>query len=180
MAEDDRGPPPGQFPAPVLNWIVGGEDQPPPRPRRVTFPLFRISSDQFAAPETELRTFQVLGDEEAEPLPDISEERVVVPGAHTDQAEQELLAYDLPITRIIEENSIRDIQEIEDAEFMRHVEQVISTGLGVPREILGLRDPNMPFRVEVIGPDVLIEIGSDQDHLTLLKDIGAEHAEGED
>ncbi len=36
--------------------------------------------------------------------------------------EQELLAYEMPITKIIEENSVKDIQEIEDREFTIHIE----------------------------------------------------------
>jgi len=36
--------------------------------------------------------------------------------------EQELLAYEMPITKIIEENSVKDIQEIEDREFVIHIE----------------------------------------------------------
>jgi len=38
------------------------------------------------------------------------------------KTEQELLAYEMPITKIIEENSVKDIQEIEDREFTIHVE----------------------------------------------------------
>jgi hypothetical protein len=38
------------------------------------------------------------------------------------KTEQELLAYEMPITKIIEENSVKDIQEIEDREFLIHVE----------------------------------------------------------
>lgn len=36
--------------------------------------------------------------------------------------EQELQAYDMPITKVIEENSVKDIQEIEDREFVIHIE----------------------------------------------------------
>jgi len=39
--------------------------------------------------------------------------------------EQELLAYSMPITKIIEENSVKDIQEIEDREFTIHVEAAV-------------------------------------------------------
>ena len=39
--------------------------------------------------------------------------------------EQELLAYEMPITKIIEDNSVKDIQEIEDREFTRHIESAI-------------------------------------------------------
>jgi len=38
------------------------------------------------------------------------------------KTEQELLAYEMPITKIIEENSVKDIQEIEDREFTVNVE----------------------------------------------------------
>ena len=38
------------------------------------------------------------------------------------KTEQELLAYEMPITKIIEENSVKDIQEIEDHEFIINVE----------------------------------------------------------
>jgi hypothetical protein len=38
------------------------------------------------------------------------------------KTEQELLAYEMPITKIIEENSVKDIQEIEDREFIIHIE----------------------------------------------------------
>lgn len=41
--------------------------------------------------------------------------------------EQELLAYEMPITKIIEENSVKDIQEIEDREFTLHVEAAVQT-----------------------------------------------------
>lgn len=41
------------------------------------------------------------------------------------KTEQELLAYEMPITKIIEENSVKDIQEIEDREFMIHVEAAV-------------------------------------------------------
>jgi hypothetical protein len=38
------------------------------------------------------------------------------------KTEQELLAYEMPITKVIEENSVKDIQEIEDREFVIHIE----------------------------------------------------------
>jgi hypothetical protein len=38
------------------------------------------------------------------------------------KTEQELLAYDMPITKIIEENSVKDIQEVEDREWLINVE----------------------------------------------------------
>lgn len=41
------------------------------------------------------------------------------------KTEQELLAYTMPITKIIEENSVKDIQEIEDREFTVHIEAAV-------------------------------------------------------
>jgi hypothetical protein len=42
-----------------------------------------------------------------------------------EKTEQELLAYEMPITKVIEDNSVKDIQEIEDREFLRHVEAAL-------------------------------------------------------
>ena len=39
--------------------------------------------------------------------------------------EQELMAYEMPITRIIEENSLKDMVEVKDREFLIHVEACI-------------------------------------------------------
>jgi len=41
------------------------------------------------------------------------------------KTEQELLAYEMPLTKIIEENSVKDIQEIEDREFVLHIEAAV-------------------------------------------------------
>lgn len=42
-----------------------------------------------------------------------------------EKTEQELLAYEMPITKIIEDNSVKDMQEIKDREFLRHVESAV-------------------------------------------------------
>lgn len=42
-----------------------------------------------------------------------------------EKTEQELLAYEMPITKIIEDNSVKDIQEVEDREWTIHVEAAI-------------------------------------------------------
>ncbi len=42
-----------------------------------------------------------------------------------EKTEQELLAYEMPITKIIEENSVKDIQEIEDRQFLIFVEAAV-------------------------------------------------------
>jgi hypothetical protein len=42
-----------------------------------------------------------------------------------EKTEQELMAYEMPITKIIEENSVKDIQAIEDRQFLIYVEACI-------------------------------------------------------
>jgi hypothetical protein len=42
-----------------------------------------------------------------------------------EKTEQEILAYDMPITKIIEDNSVKDIQEIEDREAIIHNEAAV-------------------------------------------------------
>lgn len=42
-----------------------------------------------------------------------------------EKTEQELLAYEMPITKVIEDNSVKDIQEIEDREFLIHIEAAV-------------------------------------------------------
>jgi len=44
--------------------------------------------------------------------------------------EQELMAYEMPITRIIEENSLKDMVEIKDREFLNHVEAAVNAMQG--------------------------------------------------
>ncbi len=39
--------------------------------------------------------------------------------------EQELLAYPYPITKVIEENSVKDLQEVEDREYTIHIEAAV-------------------------------------------------------
>jgi len=41
------------------------------------------------------------------------------------KTEQELLAYEMPLTKIVEENSVKDIQEIEDLQFTTHIESAV-------------------------------------------------------
>lgn len=42
-----------------------------------------------------------------------------------EKTEQELLAYQMPVTKIIEDNSVKDMQEIKDREFLRHSESAV-------------------------------------------------------
>jgi hypothetical protein len=42
-----------------------------------------------------------------------------------EKTEQELLAYEMPITKIIEDNSVKDLQEVKDREYTRHIEAAV-------------------------------------------------------
>ena len=42
-----------------------------------------------------------------------------------EKTEQELLAYEMPVTKIIEDNSVKDLQEIKDREYLRHIEAAV-------------------------------------------------------
>jgi len=42
------------------------------------------------------------------------------------KTEQELLSYEMPITKVIEENSVKDIQKVEDKRFIAYVEYAIA------------------------------------------------------
>jgi hypothetical protein len=42
-----------------------------------------------------------------------------------EKTEQELLAYEMPITKVIEDNSVKDIQEVEDLNFTIHIEAAV-------------------------------------------------------
>jgi hypothetical protein len=41
------------------------------------------------------------------------------------KTEQELLAYTMPVTKVIEDNNVKDMQEIKDCEFLRHAESAV-------------------------------------------------------
>lgn len=43
-----------------------------------------------------------------------------------EKPEQELLAYRMPITKVIEDNSVKDIQEIEDYRFLVHIDAAVT------------------------------------------------------
>lgn len=42
-----------------------------------------------------------------------------------EKTEQELMAYEMPITKIIEENSLKDLQEIKDLRFLQYIEAAV-------------------------------------------------------
>ena len=48
-----------------------------------------------------------------------------ISGEMFEKLEEELLAYHMPVSRVIQDDSIKDIQEIEDREFMAHIERAV-------------------------------------------------------
>lgn len=42
-----------------------------------------------------------------------------------EKTEQELLAYEMPVTKIIEDNSVKDLQEVKDREFLLFIEAAV-------------------------------------------------------
>ena len=50
-----------------------------------------------------------------------------------EKTEQELLAYRMPITKVIEDNSVKDIQEIEDHRFLTYVEAAVQATAQIVR-----------------------------------------------
>lgn len=50
-----------------------------------------------------------------------------------EKTEEELLAYRMPLTKVIEQNSVLDIQKIEDETFLRHIDNaIVESGNAVP------------------------------------------------
>jgi hypothetical protein len=88
----------------------------------------------FGEPESEPNMELLLGGPVSVPgwaLPPPFRERTSIPfftisSERFEKTEQELLAYQMPITKIIEDNSVKDIQEIEDREFLDYLRPMIS------------------------------------------------------
>ena len=57
---------------------------------------------------------------------------------HFEKTEQELLAYKMPITKMIEEQSANDLQEIEDRQFLIYAESGVQTIQKASNEAAGL------------------------------------------
>jgi hypothetical protein len=83
-----------------------------------------------------------------------------------EKTEQELLAYEMPITKVIEDNSVKDIQEIEDREFLRHIEagvQALQTEVNTTTTVeynstnIGAGDPNAQAVSVIKGEIALLE-----------------------
>lgn len=56
-----------------------------------------------------------------------------------EKAEQELLSYEMPITKVIEQNSVKDIQSVEDTRFLQYARAATgSTGKILPEAATGL------------------------------------------
>lgn len=60
-----------------------------------------------------------------------------------EKTEQELLAYRMPITKVIEDNSVKDIQEIEDHRFLVYVEAAVQATGNIVRGEQAQDDANV-------------------------------------
>jgi hypothetical protein len=73
-----------------------------------------------------------------------------------EKTEQELLAYEAPITKIIEDNSVKDIQEIEDRQFTIYIESAVQAlqaeinGTGVKYNATTIRALNLQAQVVAV------------------------------
>ena len=57
-----------------------------------------------------------------------------------EKTEQELLAYRMPITKVIEDNSVKDIQEIEDHRFLVYIEAAVTATGKIVRGVQAQED----------------------------------------
>lgn len=76
---------------------------------------------------------------------------------HFEKTEQELLAYKMPITKMIEEQSANDLQEIEDRQFLIYAESAIQSMQKAANEAagshLGFNATNVNAGNVAVGPD---------------------------
>jgi len=77
---------------------------------------------------------------------------------HFEKTEQELLAYKMPITKMIEEQSANDLQEIEDRQFLIYAESGIQTIQKAANEAAGFAHDgfnvtNVLAGTVAVGPD---------------------------
>ena len=56
------------------------------------------------------------------------------------KTEEELLAYEMPLTEVIEKNSVKDIQAVEDGQFMASVDTAVGS-VGTAQHINGAASP---------------------------------------
>jgi hypothetical protein len=96
------------------------------------------------------------------------------------KTEQELLAYEMPITKVIEENSVKDIQKIEDERFLQYVNAALgvsglsttSSDTKVTRSALSLLAKQLPSKELRLGTVLMHE----SDYADLLaweaRDVG--------
>ena len=72
------------------------------------------------------------------------------------KTEGELLAYDYPITKVIEENSIKDIQAVEDEKFIEHAEAAVNiTGKRIVSADTAVDRKNLTSMFKMITADRL-------------------------
>ena len=97
------------------------------------------------------------------------------------KSEGELMAYDYPITKIIEENSIKDIQKIEDEKFIEYAEaaisitgkRLVSTATAVDRKQLNSLFKMIDFDELTVGTVLMNTVDYDDYMIQPASEIGS-------
>lgn len=97
------------------------------------------------------------------------------------KSEGELMAYDYPITKVIEENSVKDIQRIEDEKFIEYAEaaiaitgkRLVSTATAVDRKELTSLFKMIDFDQLVVGTVLMSTVDFDDYQVQPATEIGS-------
>lgn len=97
------------------------------------------------------------------------------------KSEGELLAYDYPITKVIEENSVKDIQRVEDEKFIEYAEaaisitgkRLVSTATAVDRKELTSLFKMIDFDQLVVGTVLMNTVDFDDYMVQPATEIGS-------
>ena len=97
------------------------------------------------------------------------------------KSEGELLAYDYPITKVIEENSVKDIQKVEDVKFIEYAEsavtitgkRLVSTATAVDRKELTSLFKMIDFDQLVVGTVLMSTVDFDDWMVQPATEVGS-------
>jgi len=97
------------------------------------------------------------------------------------KSEGELLAYDYPITKVIEENSVKDIQRVEDVKFIEYAEaaaaitgkKIVSAGVSADRKQLNSLFKMIDFDQLSVGCVLMNQVDYDDYLIQPATEIGS-------
>lgn len=97
------------------------------------------------------------------------------------KSEGELLAYDYPITKVIEENSVKDIQRVEDVKFIEYAEaaaaitgkKIVSSGVSADRKQLNSLFKMIDFDQLSVGCVLMNQVDYDDYLIQPATEIGS-------